>query len=245
MKVHFAHKSLRRFALLSMFLILFGTLASMASNLNGDLNSFFNLTYSSILSPFGAKAGGPALAGQALTMVDPTVTTDKTGYLAGETVLISGAGFVQGDVVTLQVTRADGNTEPATNATAGSDGTIAASWVLREDAGNSFVLNASVSSGGLLPPVAFRRIAVVGTDRYDYQPGNTAIITGSGFRPRETVTILVEHSNGMNSGAGHSPFEAVAGNDGGISTTWYVDPDDSLDSISRFLKIGRIHCQPA
>src|SRR5688572_17728151 len=104
MKVHFAHKSLRRFALLSMFLILFGTLAAMASNLNGDLNSFFNLAYSSILSPFGAKAGNPApVLSSPSAVLTATIATDKEDYAPGETVLITGTGFSPGETVRLQI----------------------------------------------------------------------------------------------------------------------------------------------
>src|SRR5262245_26889525 len=39
------------------------------------------------------------------------VATDKPGYLVGESAAISGSGFVSGEVVTLQVTHANGDAE--------------------------------------------------------------------------------------------------------------------------------------
>src|SRR5687767_13463193 len=41
----------------------------------------------------------------------PAISTDKTGYLTGETVTITGYGFSQSETITLQVRHADGTAE--------------------------------------------------------------------------------------------------------------------------------------
>ncbi len=178
--------------------------------------------------PRPAIAGLCTLAAAVLTIsllhtvsaqvVPPAVATNKTGYLAGETVVIGGVGFTSGDVVTLRVMHADGTSEAGGNhdaftAVASDAGEITASWALgagpTEDlAGNEFVLTASTVAGALAP-VAFSRIAVIGTDKYDYQPGETVVITGGGFRGSEFVTLQVLHTSGLNDSAAHLPFEGT------------------------------------
>ena len=101
----------------------------------------------------------------------PLLTTDKTGYLGGQTVVIRGTGLAPDEVVTLQVTHLNGGAEAggghdAFTAAANAGGSVSASWALNDDvAGNSFLLHASGSSTGQFEPVPFGRIAVVGTDK--------------------------------------------------------------------------------
>ena len=187
-------------------------------------------------------------SGVSAQAIPPVVSTDKTGYLAGETISISGTGFTADEPVTLQVTHA-GSVAHADlshdtfTAIANASGAISATWTLgagpSEDlAGTSFVLTASRVPSGALAPVAFNRIAVVETTRFDYQPGETAEIIGAGFRPGERVTVQVVHSNALNSGNGHAPFDVTADENGRVTTPWFVDPDDSLDSIFRLTARG-------
>src|SRR5262245_36102645 len=77
------------------------------------------------------------------------------------------------------------------------------------------------------------------TDKPDYVPSETAIISGSNFQLGETVQLQVLHTDGTpNTGGGHAPFSVVDGGagdldgqvDGNFQTTWFVDPDDSLSS---------------
>ena len=73
--------------------------------------------------------------------------------------------------------------------------------------------------------------ATVRTNKAHYSPGDTAKITGENFGPNETVTLQVTHTDGTpNTGAGHEPWTATTDGSGLFITTWYVDPDDSLDS---------------
>ena len=70
---------------------------------------------------------------------------------------------------------------------------------------------------------------VVTIDKADYAPGDTVVIEGSGFQPSEIVTLQVLHADGSDQGGeGHEPWSINADSLGGIATTWYVNPDDSL-----------------
>ncbi len=92
----------------------------------------------------------------------------------------------------------------------------------------------------------------VTTDLDDYAPGATAYIAASGFQAGSAVTFRVQHVGGPGAdgiygtlddevvelgGAGHDPwtiFDGGAGDidglaNGSIQTSWYVNPDDSLD----------------
>jgi len=72
---------------------------------------------------------------------------------------------------------------------------------------------------------------VVYTDRPNYFPGETALITGSGFSPGEVVTLQVRHADDTaEGGAGHEPWSVVADSFGNFTTSWFVDPDDSAGS---------------
>ena len=68
------------------------------------------------------------------------------------------------------------------------------------------------------------------TDQSDYQPGSTALISGSGFWANELVTLQVAHVDGTTGGEGHDPWTVLADGNGNFTTTWYVDPDDSVGS---------------
>ncbi len=109
--------------------------------------------------------------------------------------------------------------------------------------------------------------ASVFTDKPDYAPGETAIISGQGYQPGETVELQVLHIEagpdeefgtaddtlGDNTGSGHDPWfvtDGAAGDldgaeDGNILTEWYVDPDDSLNETFRLTAVGQTSGQVA
>ena len=69
---------------------------------------------------------------------------------------------------------------------------------------------------------------VIRTDKADYGPGETALITGSGFAPSETVTLQVTHTSPVATpGAGNDPWPVTADPTGHFTSTWFVNPDDS------------------
>jgi hypothetical protein len=87
------------------------------------------------------------------------------------------------------------------------------------------------------------------TDKDDYQPGEWATITGSGFiypdaegNPvvETSVTLQVLHVDGTpNTGNGHEMRTVSINGDGTFTTQWYVDPDDSLGAIFKVTAIGQ------
>ena len=80
--------------------------------------------------------------------------------------------------------------------------------------------------------------ATVKTDLLDYPPGATAILTGTGWQPGETVTLQVLHVDGNPLGADpqyHQPFTTVADASGNITSSWLV-PNDG-DALGAHFKL--------
>ena len=82
-------------------------------------------------------------------------------------------------------------------------------------------------------------LASVMTDKLDYAPAETALITASGFQSGESVQFQVLHNDGTpNTVNGHFPWTVTDGSaadldgavNGNIRSCWYVDPDDSAFS---------------
>ena len=89
----------------------------------------------------------------------------------------------------------------------------------------------------LNPATAFEPI--VFTDRPNYFPGETALISGSGFSPNEVVTLQVVHVDDTDEGGlGHEPWNVTADSLGNFSSTWFVDPDDSAGATFRLTATG-------
>ena len=174
-----------------------------------------------------------------------SIETDRDTYVAGDEVVIQGHGFAPFEAVTLSVTHEDGTAEAgmgheALEVTAAADGSFLASWTpqLGDLAGPRFVARASSNSSMPAASNPFLRVASLAPDRGDYQPGDTALLSGHGFAPGEVVEITVTHVNGAVDGNGHQPFFVTANDAGAFTASWYVDPDDSLGSQFRAAAIG-------
>jgi len=89
----------------------------------------------------------------------------------------------------------------------------------------------------------FSQSATIATDQPDYAPGSTAIITGSGFTPGETVTLQVLHDPTGGDDAtdpSHQPFTTVADANGNVSSSWYVPSDaDELGATLKLTAVGQ------
>ena len=73
------------------------------------------------------------------------------------------------------------------------------------------------------------------SDKNDYPPGDTAILTGSGFSFGEPVTLQVLHNDmmgGIDSIEAHQPWEVISDSLGNFTTIWYVYPDGDQDGAS-------------
>src|ERR1041384_3472944 len=83
------------------------------------------------------------------------------------------------------------------------------------------------------------RAATLTTDKDDYSPGQTVIITGSGFAPGETVSVVIKHVDGTtNPPISHGPWTAVANSSGGLSTTWVVCSTDCVGALLDVVATG-------
>src|SRR5262249_39952160 len=91
---------------------------------------------------------------------------------------------------------------------------------------------------GFLTSIAAIQAATLVTDKDDYRPGSTAIITGDGFQANETVQLQVLHADGTPStGEAHEPWQVTATN-GHFVTTWSVCTDDCVGSLLRVTAVG-------
>ena len=90
----------------------------------------------------------------------------------------------------------------------------------------------------LLFTIAAGQAATLVTDKDDYRPGATAIITGDGFQGNETVQLQVVHADGTpDTGEDHEPWQVTATN-GHFVTTWSVCTDDCVGSLLQVTAIG-------
>lgn len=80
----------------------------------------------------------------------------------------------------------------------------------------------------------------VTTDKSDYAPGETALISGSGFAAHEGIVLQVSHLYDMDfPGDGHDPWIVEADANGNFEAEWYVAPDFSLDQTLLLTADGR------
>src|SRR5262245_18106940 len=81
--------------------------------------------------------------------------------------------------------------------------------------------------------------ATVTTDKNDYRPGQTALITGSGWKAGETVTLRVVHTDGTaDNQPPHQPWNVTALPNGTISSSWLVD-EDAAGAVLRLTADGQ------
>src|SRR5688572_11513635 len=70
--------------------------------------------------------------------------------------------------------------------------------------------------------------ANVSTDKLHYEPGETVLIKGSGFQPNEQVTLQVRHHDRrVEVGPAYEPWSVSADGEGGISSSWIVEPNET------------------
>ncbi|HEV8200480.1 MAG TPA: hypothetical protein VGS03_10690, partial [Candidatus Polarisedimenticolia bacterium] len=202
---------------------------------------FRNLWRTPVIQAFAAMGTLAAVLG-AFMVSQPGVASapariqiEHAGHVAGEPITITGSGFGLNENVTLTVRHDDGAAEPDMGhqswTVLAADGTFSTTWTIRPgDAGSDFFAVTAVGGiSGAGDTGRFGRMAFIVTDKFDYAPGDTALITGAGFRAGETVTLQVSHTNHVSeAGAGHDPWTVTADPSGRISATWYVDSDDSL-----------------
>src|SRR5215471_15153345 len=72
--------------------------------------------------------------------------------------------------------------------------------------------------------------ATLNTDKPDYPPGATVVITGDGWLPWEAVQLQVLHAAGGDDAtsptSAHAPWNVTADENGKISSSWYIPTDE-------------------
>ena len=87
-------------------------------------------------------------------------------------------------------------------------------------------------SGLLLGGSSLGWAATLTSDKSDYQPGELATLTGSGFQAGGQVKLQVLHADGTPStGPAHDPWYVVADESGNFVTTWTVCATDCPGSL--------------
>lgn len=156
------------------------------------------------------------------------------GYVAGDPVTIVGFGFEANENVSLQVIHADGRAESGmghdpSSMTADDKGVFVARWVINpnDSAGNAFVAKATGAVSHASATVAIGRAATVRTDTFNYHPGQTAHITGTGFRPGEVVSIQVlAVPNNDPTADEHKALPFSTDSNDTVTAGWYVTTDE-------------------
>ena len=116
-----------------------------------------------------------------------TLEADKKSYWPNEAVSIHGSGFAPDCQARLELTQPDGS---VTAATVTSDPAGDVVYSLSAGAvGGSYELFLYGPEGSFLAGAGYSTGAMIQSDKGDYRPGETAVITGRGWRPGETVTV--------------------------------------------------------
>ncbi len=183
----------------------------------------FTLVVALLIAPSIGAAG--AQGQPTASDPQPLLKTDKTAYVAGETITVRGLGFLPAEVVTLQAVHADGTAEPGMGheswaIAAGADGGFTATWSIgfQDSAGLQFLITATGSSGRTAH-ASFTRVAAIMTDRQGYQPGDAAQITGTGFLPQEMVNLRVTSVVRAPDNREYAPFTTMSDENGRIYTS--------------------------
>jgi hypothetical protein len=134
------------------------------------------------------------------SLATPTVSFGAGAVTAGESISITGSGFVAGETVTLTLTNAGGAVAASATATADGSGDLAASFKVPGAA-----------------PTGTYTLTVDGLQSAD--PASTTV-TVAGFSPAITATAAVTTGGTVTvNGTGYAPGEAVALTFGGATIT--------------------------
>ena len=117
------------------------------------------------------------------------IQTDSTHYLAGETVTVKGTGFAPNCPVRM-VTNLPEDVTSEGMATSDSSGNLNYTYVLGQAKGD-YSIQAVTSEDVSLATAQFSNGPYIVSDKSEYLPGMTAIFSGRGFQPGETVSLVV------------------------------------------------------
>jgi hypothetical protein len=150
---------------------------------------------------------------------DPSITLDPATVVAGGSTVVTGAGFANGETVTVSIPGAAEGYDPITvEVIAGDDGTFEAT--LPVPAGYPVGAVEVSASGPVSDTVATADLTVqapavvydpsITLDPATVVAGGSTVVTGEGFANGETVTVSIPGINGGNP----ITVEVIAGDDG-------------------------------
>jgi len=192
-----------------------------------------------VRTSFSCFAAILVLFGTASQARAATVATDKAVYGASEVAHVSGSGWAPGEVVQYEVAQTPALHPPDTlYILADESGKIDAGYVVPgHGVAQTFALTASGQTSGssaqatfsngndfatvVLSPVA---TALLATNKDQYAPGETVLISGSGWAPRETVSFDLAVAPPIHSA--HA-ISTIADDQGRIFAGYYVTNDDA------------------
>jgi|SRR6266545_4405547 len=134
----------------------------------------------------------------------PTVSTDKSTYLPGDTVSISGGNWIVGETVHLHVADEGGHGwSRDLDVLVGADGSISDSFALPSEFAAGFGVSATGALGQMATASFSDEFAAPGapptivSDQADYAPGSTVSLSGANWHPGESVHIFVNDAIGQ------------------------------------------------
>ena len=173
---------------------------------------------------------GPWLA---MAQGQATLTGDKPDYYFGDTVTLTGAGWQPGETVTMVLVDDPANHAPVTlTSVADTTGTFTNSdYVVQiSDLGATLTVTATGDMSSTAQPwmATAYGLPTLTSDKPDYRPGQTVTLTGRGFQPGESVTMVL-----VDSPPNHDPvyLTAVADGAGNFTNSDYVVQESDLDVI--------------
>jgi hypothetical protein len=174
----------------------------------------------------------------------PSIQTDAAGYRPGATVTISGAGWMPDEPINIVVTETNGP-DPAETysvvADSAGDFTNEDFVTYLSDVGLHFSVTATGRSSGYSAQTSFigftLNTAGISTDKEDYAPGEAVIVSGGGFKPNETVTLLFHRVNGT---VGDDTHTTLADSTGTLGYTGFAPTQNDLGVLFILTATGSI-----
>lgn len=150
-----------------------------------------------------------------------TLQANSSRYQPGQTIHASGSGY--GSACNLTVT-VSGPASHSTVATTDSNGSLSFSYSLGSPQGEYTVATFIGADTDPWTSIAFTSGAFVEPDMHDYAPGNRVTLTGAGWQPGETVSLIVDELDGP---AEDVTLTSVADAGGRVANRDFVtDPGD-------------------
>ncbi|MFT4236033.1 MAG: choice-of-anchor G family protein, partial [Microbacterium sp.] len=178
---------------------------------------------------------------RALDEYQTELTADPSSVEPGGVVTLTGSGFEPGETVTVEFP--DGTTQEVT-ATGTGELPAGITYTVPDDAEDGDVLTFTATGATSDTPAEATSTVTVEqvwdttltTDPTSVEPGDDVTLTGSGFEPGETVTIVPSD--------GGDPITVTADDDGNITATYTV-PDDAEPGDLTFTATGDTSDTPA